>query len=63
MSSLGSRVAGTVIVGVCWLVFVLLFLTFFSGNYDFWQNLAILIVSVVVATGAVAVIWIKWALK
>jgi hypothetical protein len=60
--SFGSRVAGTVIVGVGWLAFILLWLAFYSGNYDFWQNLAMFIVSVIVAVGMVAVIWIKWAL-
>ncbi len=63
MNSLGSRVAGTVMVGVCWLAFILLFLAFFAGNFDFWQNLAIFIVSVIVAAGIVAVMWIRWVLK
>jgi hypothetical protein len=60
--SFGSRVAGTVIVGVGWLAFILIWLAFYAGNYDFWQNLAMLLVSVIVAVGIVAVIWIKWAL-
>ncbi|MGA2766980.1 MAG: hypothetical protein ABSF24_01515 [Candidatus Bathyarchaeia archaeon] len=58
----GSRVAGTVIVGVGWLAFILIWLAFYAGNFDFWQNLAMLLVSVIVAIGIVAVIWIKWAL-
>ena len=62
MNSLGSRVAGMVIVGVCWLAFVLLFFAFFAGNFSFWQNVAVFIVSVIVAGGIVAVMWIKWAL-
>jgi len=61
--TLGSRVAGTVVVGVCWLVFILLWLAFFAGNFDFWQNLAIFLVSVIIASGVVAVMWIKWALR
>jgi hypothetical protein len=63
MNSVGSRLAGTVIVGVCWLAFVLLFLAFFAGNFNFWQNVAISIVSIIVAGGIVAVMWIKWALR
>ena len=63
MNSLGSRVAGTVIVGVCWLAFILLFLAFFIGSFDFWQNIAIFIVSLIVAGGIIAVMWIKWALR
>jgi hypothetical protein len=60
--SFGSRVAGTVAVGFGWLAFILLWLAFYAGNFDFWQNLAMFIVSVIVAIGIVAVIWIKWAL-
>jgi len=61
--TLGSRIAGTVIVGVCWVVFALLWFPFFAGNFDFWQNSAIFLVSIIIAIGALAVIWIKWALK
>jgi len=60
--SFRSRVAGTVAVGFGWLASILLWLAFYAGNFDFWQNLAMFIVSVIVAIGIVAVIWIKWAL-
>jgi hypothetical protein len=63
MTSFGSRVAGTLIVGVCWLAFILLFLAFYAGNFNFWQDLAIFIVSIIVAIGVVAVLWIRWVLK
>jgi hypothetical protein len=41
MRSFGSRVAGTIIVGVGWLAFILLWLAFYAGDFDFWQNLAV----------------------
>jgi len=62
MKSLGSRIAGTIIVGVCWLVFVLLYFAFFAGSFDFWQNLAVFVVSMVVACGVLAVLWVRWVL-
>jgi len=62
MRSLGSRIAGTVVVGVCWFAFILLFLAFYAGNFNFWQDLAVFIVSVIVACGIVAAMWIRWAL-
>ena len=62
MNSLGTKIAGTIIVCVCWLAFVILFLAFFAGNFDLFQNLGIFIVSLIIAIGIVAVIWIKWAL-
>jgi hypothetical protein len=60
--SFGSRIAGTVAVGVGWLAFILLWLAFYAGNFDFWQNLAMFVVSVIVAIGIVAVMWIRWIL-
>ncbi|MCL6578330.1 MAG: hypothetical protein K6T73_02970 [Candidatus Bathyarchaeota archaeon] len=63
MNSLGSKVAATVIIGVGWLAFIVLYLAFFAGNFDFWQKLAILIASGAIACGIVALMWIKWALK
>jgi hypothetical protein len=63
MTSLGTRVAGTVLVGAFWLAFIVLYLAFFAGNLDFWQKLAVFIASGAIVTGIVAVIWIKWALK
>jgi hypothetical protein len=62
MRSLGSKIAGTIGVGIGWVVFILLFLAFYAGNFTFWQNLAIFIVSAVVATGLIVVMWIRWAL-
>lgn len=63
MNSLGSRVAATVIIGVGWLAFIVLYLAFFAGGFDFWQKLAILIASGTIACGIVALMWIKWMLK
>lgn len=62
MRSLGSKIAGTIGVGIGWVVFILLFLAFYAGNFTFWQNLAIFIASAVVATGLIVVMWIRWAL-
>ncbi|MCK5631387.1 hypothetical protein KAH85_02405 [Candidatus Bathyarchaeota archaeon] len=58
MSSISSRLAATVVAGIGWLVFVIIYLAFFAGNFDFWQNIAILIVSCLIDGGIIAVIWI-----
>ncbi len=62
MDSFGSRVAATVTVGVGWIVFFVLWLAFYAGNFDFWQNMAVFIASIVVAVGIVSTMWIKWVL-
>jgi len=62
MVSFGSRVAATIIVGVGWLAFILLWLAFYAGNFDFWQNVAMLFASAIIAIGITAVMWVKWVL-
>jgi hypothetical protein len=62
MTSFGNRVAGTFLVGICWFAFFILFLAFFAVNFDLLQNIAVFLVSIIVAVGTVAVMWIKWAL-
>jgi len=54
---------GTVAVLFGWLAFIVLYLAFFGGSFDFWQKLAIFIASGAIVIAAVAVIWIRWALK
>ncbi len=62
MSSIGTRTAGTIIIGVCWVAFIVLFLAF-AGGFDFWQKLAIAIASGAILCGIVAAMWIKWLIK
>ena len=63
MSSLTSRITGTVIASVAWLAFIVLYLAFFADNFDLWQKLAIFIASGAIVLGIIAVMWIKWAVK
>ena len=63
MSSLTSRITGTVIASVAWLAFTVLYLAFFADNFDFWQKLAIFIASGAIVLGIIAVMWIRWAVK
>jgi len=58
-----SRIAGTIIIGVCWLAFIVLYLAFFAGNFNFWQKIAIFIASGAIVAGIISVMWVKWALK
>jgi hypothetical protein len=58
MGSISSRLAATVVAGIGWLVFIIIYIAFFAGNFDFWQNIAILMVSCLIDCGIIAVIWI-----
>jgi hypothetical protein len=59
MSSISTRITITVVAGIAWLAFIILFLAFYAGNFDIWQNIAILLVSALIALGTVAVAWIR----
>jgi hypothetical protein len=59
MNSVTSEISVTITTGISWLAFVILFLAFYSGNFDFWQNTAIILVSALIALAVVALTWIR----
>ena len=59
----GWRVGVTILLFIGWLSFVIIWLFFFAGKYDIFQNLAILIVSVLVGVGVLAAMWAPWGMR
>lgn len=59
---MGGKVIGTILVGVVWFAFIVLYLAFFAEGFNLWQKAAIFLASGAIATGIVAVLWVKWAL-
>jgi uncharacterized membrane protein YdfJ with MMPL/SSD domain len=59
MISLKGRIASTVIVLFCWLIFAISFLAFYPTGFDFWQNIAFFVVSGLITCGIVALLWIS----
>ena len=62
MKSLATRIAGTIMTGVVWFAFIVLYLAFFAEGYNLWQKAAIFLASGAIAGGVVAVLWIKWVI-
>jgi hypothetical protein len=62
VKSMSSRIVGTILVGVFWFAFIVLYLAFFAGGLDLWQKAAVFLASGAIACGLVAVFWVKWAL-
>ena len=60
---MGTRVAGTILVGVLWFAFIVLYLAFYAGDFNLWQKAAVFLASGAIAGGLIAVFWVKWALK
>ncbi len=59
----GWRVSLTILLGVGWLAFLILFLFFWAGQYNFYEDLAIVIVSILVVFGVLAAMWASFGLK
>ena len=62
MVSFATKVTGTVVVIFGWLAFIVLYLAFFAGDFDFWQKFAVFIASGAIVFGVIAVAWISWML-
>jgi len=62
MKAWESGIIATILVGVFWFAFIVLYLAFYSGNYNLWQKAAVFLASGAIATGLIAVFWVKWAL-
>jgi len=59
----GWRVAASILIAIGWLSFVILWLFFYAHEYNIFQNLAIVIVSVIVSIGVLAAMWAPWGMR
>jgi hypothetical protein len=60
---IGWRVSLSILVGVGWLVFLVLWLFFYAKNYVWEQNVAIFLMSLLLLTGILGGPWAYWAYK
>jgi hypothetical protein len=63
MKSVGTKVAATIFVSVFWFAFIVLYLAFFADGFNLWQKVAVFLASGAIASGLIAVFWVKWAMK
>jgi len=61
--SLAWRVSLSILVGVGWLVFLLVWLIFYAKDYAWERNVAIFLLSLLVIIGILGVPWAYWAYK
>lgn len=57
------RVGLSIVVVFGWLAFVIIWLFFYAGDFDVFQNIAIFLVSVIVAIGTLAAAWTTWGIR
>jgi hypothetical protein len=63
MRGLGWRVPASILIGVGWLAFVIIWLFFYASDYSIYQNLAVLFVSVLVGMVMLVVLWVGFGLR
>jgi hypothetical protein len=63
MKGLGWRVSLSILVGVGWLVFLVLWLFFYAKNYAWEKNFAIFLFSILVIIGLLGIPWAVWGLR
>ncbi|MFP3909738.1 MAG: hypothetical protein ACLFVX_07750 [Archaeoglobaceae archaeon] len=59
---MGLRMSISAITGIGWLVFLILWLFFYAGDYSIYQNIGILFVSLLLAGAIISVPWITLGL-
>lgn len=63
MNSMGTKIVGTILVSVFWFAFIVLYLAFYAGSFNLWQKVAVFLASGAIASGLIAALWVKWAMK
>lgn len=59
----GWRVSLSIIMGVGWLIFLILWLFFYASGFNVYQNIAIFLVSILAVGGVVGAAWAPCGIK
>ena len=59
----GWRVSLSIIVGIGWLIFLILWLFFYASSFNIYQNIAILIVSLLAVGAIMGASWAPWGMR
>lgn len=59
----GWRISLSIIVGVGWLIFLILWLFFYASGFNIYQNIAIFIVSILIVGGVLGASWAPWGMR
>jgi len=59
----GWRVALSILVVFGWVIFLIIWLFFYAGDFDVFQNIAIFIASVLAGIGILAATWASWGIR
>jgi len=57
------RVSLSILVGVGWLVFLILWVTFYASAFTILENIAIILVSMLIVGAILGASWASWGIK
>jgi len=59
----GWRVSLSIVMGVGWLIFLIIWLAFYAGNYSFYRNLSFILISILVLVVVIGGSWAVWGFR
>jgi hypothetical protein len=59
----GWRVSLSIIVSIGWLVFLILWLFFYASDFTVYQNIAIILASILIMSAILGASWASWSIK
>ncbi len=60
---LASRVVVSIVVFFGLLIFAIIYVAFFASSFSLFQQIAIILVALLVATAILGVMWASWGIK
>jgi hypothetical protein len=60
---LASRIAVSIVVGVAWMVFLIIYLAFYAESLGVYKSLAVLLASILVVGAILGPMWVYWGSK
>ena len=57
------RVSLSIIMGVGWLAFLILWLAFYASDFNIYQNIAVVLASILLVGGVLGAAWASWGMK
>ncbi len=63
MQGLRVRIAVSIMTGVGWLSFVLLYAAFWTSGFSLFQSIVIVLVSALIAAGIMGAMWASWGMR